>query len=32
VDADPALAGQPGLAAAVRALVDAEQTSFLEKA
>jgi ATP-dependent DNA helicase RecG len=32
VDADPALAGEPGLAAAVRALVDAEQTSFLEKA
>jgi ATP-dependent DNA helicase RecG len=32
VDADPALAGQPGLAAAVRSLVDAEQTSFLEKA
>ncbi|MBO0838734.1 MAG: ATP-dependent DNA helicase RecG, partial [Actinobacteria bacterium] len=32
VDTDPALASQPGLAAAVRALVDAEQTSFLEKA
>jgi len=32
VDTDPALAGEPGLAAAVRALVDAEQTSFLEKA
>jgi ATP-dependent DNA helicase RecG len=32
VDADPALAGQPGLAAAVRALVDAEETTFLEKA
>jgi len=32
VDADPALAGEPGLAAAVRALVDAEQTTFLEKA
>jgi ATP-dependent DNA helicase RecG len=32
VDADPALAGQAGLAAAVRALTDAEQTSFLEKA
>jgi ATP-dependent DNA helicase RecG len=32
VQADPALAGEPGLAAAVRALVDAEQTSFLEKA
>jgi ATP-dependent DNA helicase RecG len=32
VDGDPALASQPGLAAAVRALVEAEQTSFLEKA
>jgi len=32
VDGDPALAGQPGLAAAVRALVEAEETSFLEKA
>jgi len=32
VDSDPALAGQPGLAAAVLKLVDAEQTSFLEKA
>jgi len=32
VDADPALAGEPGLAAAVRALVDAEETTFLEKA
>jgi ATP-dependent DNA helicase RecG len=32
VDADPALAGHPGLAAAVRALVEEEQTSFLEKA
>jgi ATP-dependent DNA helicase RecG len=32
VDADPALAGQPGLAEAVRALVDAEQATFLEKA
>ncbi len=32
VDTDPALAGQPGLAAAVRALTDAEQTAFLEKA
>ncbi len=32
VDADPALASQPGLAAAVRALIDAEQTAFLEKA
>jgi ATP-dependent DNA helicase RecG len=32
VQADPALAGEPGLAAAVRALIDAEQTAFLEKA
>jgi ATP-dependent DNA helicase RecG len=32
VDADPALAGQPALAEAVRALTDAEQTTFLEKA
>ncbi|MGB6453538.1 MAG: ATP-dependent DNA helicase RecG [Streptosporangiaceae bacterium] len=32
VDADPALARQPGLAAAVRTLIDAEQASFLEKA
>jgi ATP-dependent DNA helicase RecG len=32
VDADPALAGQPGLAEAVRALIDAERASFLEKA
>jgi ATP-dependent DNA helicase RecG len=32
VDSDPALAGEPGLAAAVRALVDAEHTSYLEKA
>ncbi len=32
VDADPALAGQPALAEAVRGLVDAEQTTFLEKA
>jgi ATP-dependent DNA helicase RecG len=32
VDGDPALAGHPGLAAAVRALVEDEQTSFLEKA
>jgi ATP-dependent DNA helicase RecG len=32
VHADPALAGEPGVAAAVRALVDAEQTAFLEKA
>ena len=32
VDADPALASQPGLAAAVRALIEAERTTFLEKA
>jgi len=32
VAADPALAGQPGLAAAVRAIIEAEQTTFLEKA
>ena len=32
VDADPALADQPALAAAVHALVDAEETTFLEKA
>jgi ATP-dependent DNA helicase RecG len=32
VDADPALAGEPGLAAAVRALIDVERTTFLEKA
>jgi ATP-dependent DNA helicase RecG len=32
VDADPALADRPALAEAVRALVDAEQTTFLEKA
>ncbi|HUB41944.1 MAG TPA: ATP-dependent DNA helicase RecG [Streptosporangiaceae bacterium] len=32
VDADPALADQPALAEAVRSLVDAEQTTFLEKA
>ncbi len=32
VDADPALAGQPALAEAVRALTDAEETTFLEKA
>ncbi|HYK68747.1 MAG TPA: ATP-dependent DNA helicase RecG [Streptosporangiaceae bacterium] len=32
VDQDPALSAQPGLAAAVLALVEAEQTSFLEKA
>jgi ATP-dependent DNA helicase RecG len=32
VDADPALAGQPGLADAVRALIDLERATFLEKA
>jgi ATP-dependent DNA helicase RecG len=32
VDADPALAGQPGLADAVRALIDLERAAFLEKA
>ncbi len=32
VDADPALAGEPGLAEAVRALIDVERTTFLEKA
>jgi ATP-dependent DNA helicase RecG len=32
VDADPALAGQPGLAEAVRALIDLERATFLEKA
>jgi len=32
VDADAALAGEPGLAAAVRALVDAAETTYLEKA
>jgi ATP-dependent DNA helicase RecG len=32
IDADPPLADQPFLAEAVRALVDAEQTTFLEKA
>ncbi|MGO9163322.1 MAG: ATP-dependent DNA helicase RecG [Streptosporangiaceae bacterium] len=32
VDADPALAGQPGLAAAIRALLDDQQAEFLEKA
>jgi ATP-dependent DNA helicase RecG len=32
VGADPALAGQPTLAAAIGALLDAEQTEFLEKA
>jgi ATP-dependent DNA helicase RecG len=32
VQADPALAGQPGLAEAVRSLVDAERATFLEKA
>jgi ATP-dependent DNA helicase RecG len=31
VAADPALASQPGLAAAVQALVDRERTTFLEK-
>jgi ATP-dependent DNA helicase RecG len=32
VDADPALAGQPALAAAIRVLLDREQADFLEKA
>jgi len=32
VEADPALAGAPGLAAAVRALIDVERSTFLEKA
>ena len=32
VDADPALAGEPGLAAAVRAMIDLERAAFLEKA
>jgi ATP-dependent DNA helicase RecG len=32
VDADPALAGQPALAAAVAALLDLQQAEFLEKA
>jgi len=32
VDADPALAGQPALAAAIRALLDREQAEYLEKA
>jgi ATP-dependent DNA helicase RecG len=32
VDADPALAGQPGLATAVRVLLDREQADYLEKA
>ena len=32
VDADPALAGEPGLAEAVRMLIDVERTTFLEKA
>jgi ATP-dependent DNA helicase RecG len=32
VAADPALADAPGLAAAVRALIDVERTTFLEKA
>lgn len=32
VAADPALAGQPGLAAAVRVLAESQETTFLEKA
>jgi ATP-dependent DNA helicase RecG len=32
VDADPALAGQPALAAAIRSLLDEERAEFLEKA
>jgi ATP-dependent DNA helicase RecG len=32
VDADPALAGQPALAAAIRSLLDQERAEFLEKA
>jgi ATP-dependent DNA helicase RecG len=32
VDADPALAGQPTLAAAIRVLLDREQAEYLEKA
>src|SRR5262249_38056690 len=32
VAADPALADAPGLAAAVRVLIDVERTTFLEKA
>ena len=32
VDADPALANEPALAESVRALVDTEETTFLEKA
>ena len=32
VDADPALANEPGLAAAVRTLIDPERATFLEKA
>jgi ATP-dependent DNA helicase RecG len=32
VDADPALAGEPALAAAVRVLLDREQAEYLEKA
>jgi ATP-dependent DNA helicase RecG len=32
VDADPALAGQPGLAAAIRALLETERAQYLEKA
>ena len=31
VDADPALAGEPGLAAAIATLTDRERTTFLEK-
>jgi len=32
VGADPALAGQPALAAAITALLDAERAEYLEKA
>ena len=32
VEADPALAGQPGLATAVRVLLEREQAEYLEKA
>ena len=32
VEADPALAGQPGLATAVRDLLEREQAEYLEKA
>ncbi len=32
VDADPALAGEPALAAAIRVLLDREQAEYLEKA